>query len=351
MQRPKKGGNVKKAPPGFYLPGEARKRLGVTESVFRTMVKRGELKKVTPPMRSEGFYRAADVNKLADQNALFYLQNIPASKHAQIEFGQATEDDIQGIFDVVVSLWGAEGVTPVEVHRALYRANPSIDYVIKFRGLVLGYINATPYKPEVLEAIMAGRKRGVDLTAHDILPYEPGRSYDVYVGIVVRQDIPRHEYYTERLIYRFFGALCDLAREGITIHHMYAISDQKRSLKIMQKLGFEPQPQHPNRFVLEMETAESVLVRKYREVIHKVGQMPRSKPISRQITHDPHLDETFQYLLDALTSSDAINDTTFVTLLLPLVDQFAESSQMTIEQQALLRSIHEVLTSLAVTEP
>lgn len=344
----KKGGDVKKAPPGFYLPSEARKLLDVTPAVFRAMTARGELERITPPMRSEGFYRIADVNRLANQNALFYLQNMATKGHIPTEFSQATEEDLQGIFDVVASLWGPENVTPVDVHHALYRANPYIDYVVKFRSLVLGYINATPYTPETLEAIMTGRKRGIDLTSRDVLPYEPGKSYDIYVGIAVRQDIPHHEYYAERLIFGFFGALCDLAaQQGTIIRRMYAISDQTRGISTSKKLGFEEQPPNSGHFILDMETAESVLVRKYREVVKGISPEAHhkptpSKPVSKRITYDPQLGETFQHILEAL-NSNSTNHAQAIALLSWLTDQLAESPQMTLEQQALLRSTHEIL--------
>ncbi len=349
MQKPKKGGDVKKAPPGFYLPGEARKRLGVTQAVFRAMFARGELERIVPPGRSEGFYRIADVNRLADQQALFYLQNISTAKYETTEFARATEDDAEGIFNVVASLWGADVATPADLRRSWYKANSRLDYVVKFRGLVLGYINIAPYRPEALEDMMSGRKRGLDIRPRDILPFEPGKSYEVFIGIAVRQDIPGHQQYATRLIYNFFGVLCDMAREGIIIRRMYATSDQPFGIKISQDLGFEKQPAQPGdlfgRFMLDMERADTVLVRRYREAVQKGSRWPRRKPTSRKIAHDPHLEEMLQELLETLTDSDVAQHAQVVAVLLPLIDQLAESSQMTIEQQALLRSIHEVLTT------
>lgn len=346
----KRGGDVKKAPPGFYRPDEARQILDVTPAVFRTMVARGDLERVVPPMRSEGFYRIADVNKLANENALFYLKNIAPKGHVPVKCNWATEDDLQGIFDAVASLWGAENITPIEVHNTLYRANPYIDYVVKFRTLVLGYVNATPYIPETLDAIMNGRKRGIDLTTHDVLQFEPNKSYDVYAGIVVRQDIPNHEYYSSRLIYSYFSALCDLAaQQGTIIRRMYALSDQERGIKLGKKLGFEEQPPNSGRFVLDMETSENILIRKYQEVIKSLNQQPsqktlQNKPISKRVTYDPNLEETFQHILETLNGGGSTSTAQADTILPPLIDQLAESPQMTLEQQALLKSIQETLT-------
>lgn len=343
LPKSKRGGDVKKAPPGFYTAKDARTRLGLTQSAFQQLVTKGDLERVVPPLKNEGFYRQADVNKMAAQQDLFYLQHVSTAKYEHTTFARATVDDTEGIFDVIASLWGADKATPTELRRNFYRANDKIDYVVKFKSLVLGYINMIPYEPETLEATMSGQKRGWDIRQHDILPFEPGHTYDVVVGIAVRQDIPGHEYYAKRLIYGFFGMLCDLAREGIIIRRMYATSDQPFGIKISQDLGFQQEPARSGdlfrRFVLDMETTTTLLVRKYRAV--QGEQQPQRKFLARKVIHDPHLEETLHQLLDALT--DASEQLQSAALLLPLIDQLAESSQMTIEQQVLLRSIHERL--------
>ena len=61
--------------------------------------------------------------------------------------------------------------------------------------------------------------------------------------------------------------------------------------------------------------------------------------------YDPGLEDTFSGTLDALVQDNS-NETkcAHVTgVLTSLIDQLAESSQMTTEQQALLKSIHAVL--------
>lgn len=348
QQRPHKGGDVKKAPPGFYLPRDARSRLGVTPAVFRAMVTKGELERIVPPGRSEGFFRAAQINKEADKQALFYLQNVSSAKYEPTEFAQAKTEDIDGIFNVIASLWGADKATPIDLRRSWYKANDRMDFIVKFRGLVLGYVNLVPYIPQTLEAMMAGRMRGWDISQNDILPYEPGKSYDGFTGIAVRQDIPGHEYYAKRLIYGFFGALCDMAREGIIIRRMYATSDQPFGIKISQDLGFRRQPEQPGdlfgRFILDMETADTMLVRRYRETVQRGNQHPRRVP-SRKIKPDARLEAAIQDLLDTLTESDTNEHAQTVTILRPFIDQLSRSSQMTLEQQNLLKSVHEILAT------
>ena len=72
----KRGGDVKKAPPGFYTAREARERLNILPSAFQTMVTKGEIERVIPPLRREGYYKIEDIDRLANQQDLFFLQNL-----------------------------------------------------------------------------------------------------------------------------------------------------------------------------------------------------------------------------------------------------------------------------------
>lgn len=350
VQKSKRGGNVKKAPVGFYTAQQAQRRLGVTPSAFQAMVAKGEVKRVVPPTRSEGFYLKTEVVALADQSALFHLQHVSQGVE-HTEFAHAAIDDIQGIFNVVASLWGADKATPVDLRKSWYQVNDRMDYVVKFRGLVLGYVNMVPYTPETLEAMMSGRKRGWDVRPRDILPFEPGNRYDCFVGIAVRQDIPRSEYYARKLIYGFFGALCDLVHEGILIRRLFATSDQPFGIKISQDLGFEKQEPHPGDlfgcFVLDMEVASTPLILKYRQVVHEVreGIIRKSPKKASKVLYDPDLEDALNGMLDALIQ-DIPSETKCARVsgvLTSLIDHLAESSQMTTEQQTLLKSIHVAL--------
>jgi hypothetical protein len=345
VSKPKRGGDVKTAPPGFYRALEVRKILDVDQSALMRLVERGVIRRVVPPTASEGVYPKEDVNRLARKNALFYLQNESRAKFEPTVFARATGEDIEGIYEVVASLWGADKAAPMELRRSWYRVNDRIDYVVKFRELVLGYINIGPYRPDVLEDLMSGRKRGWDIRAIDLLPFVPGQSYDTFIGIAVRQDIPGSEYYAKRLIYGFFGALCDMAREGIIIRRMFATSDQEFGIKISQDLGFVRQPAQPGdlfgRFMLDMETADSLVVRKYRDAVARPINKRNKHALSQRVKHDPRLEETLQHLLDMLGGS--IPSPQVVAVLMPLIDQLAESPQMTITQQVLLKSIYEKL--------
>lgn len=289
VQKPrgKRGGNVKKAPaPGLMTRSEAIQRLGIPGSTFDYQVRVGRITRVVPPSRADGYYKRDEIEALALENLLLFLQNASESDYEPTTFSVATADDIPGIFGVIAQLWGAKKATPIELRRSWYRANPKIDYVVKQNGIVVGYLNVIPYNPETMEEKMAGRKRGWDTRPQDILPFEPGDHYDCFVGIAVRSDFPHSERYGRRLISGFMGVLEQFAQEEIYIRKLCAVSDQPQGIEIANKLGFVKEPSKEGdlfgRYVLDLEkpiddlSKPNAFVAWYQDVIKRNEKKNRS---------------------------------------------------------------------------
>lgn len=264
-EKKKRGGDVKKAPPGYYTAKDAQNKLGLNASTFRYYVRQGKIKRHVPPLKSEGFYSKKEIDRLATEMALF----LHTSSEEETTVGIALPDDTQGIYDVLDSFkWQT---APVALRLSWYKVNPSIDYVVRVGDRVVGYVHAVPFAPEALEAIMAGKKRAWHMKPEDILPYTSGE-YDLYVGAAVRQDVPNHTRLAFRLIAGFMSFLEELATEhGIIIRHFYAVSDQKDGQDLCKALGFVEQKRQEGdrypRYMLDLETCESRFARQYRECL------------------------------------------------------------------------------------
>lgn len=267
----KRGSGVKLAPEGYYMPREARNKLGLNESTFNYYVRKGRIKKYTPPLRREGFFLKREIDALAIELALFlHTQEERTTTETRI----AQPADAQGIVEVLSSL-GWQAAT-AEQRIRWYKINPYQDFIAVIDGKVAGYIWAVSFKPETLEDMMSGRKRAWHIQPSDILPYAPGTSHDLYIGIASRQDIEGHTQRVGfRLIAGFFNFLEELAGQQIIIRRLYAISDQKDGMDLCRNLGFTQQPKkegdHYPRFMLDMQTSESRFARFYREAISNVG--------------------------------------------------------------------------------
>jgi hypothetical protein len=269
----KHGGAVKKAPPGFYTAQEAAKRLGWNIYTFRYYVRTGKIKRHVPPLRKEGYYDKREIDKLASETALF-LHTFEEKDTTETRVARL--EDAQGVVEVLTNR-GWKTAT-AEQRISWYKVNPFIDFIAVTDGKVSGYIHAVPYIPETLEDMMAVRKRSWDIMPQDIIPYQSGHTYDLYVGIATVEDIPGH---TQRvgfpLIAGFFTFLEELAEKQIYIRRLYAVSAEEPGQKLSSKIGFVKQEVPEDyllpdwhRYMLDLETSDSHFAQLYREAVQQI---------------------------------------------------------------------------------
>lgn len=263
-----------KAPPGFYSASEAIKKLGLPRSTFYDLVEKGTIKKVIPPGRSDGYYLKAAVDDLVKARQLFTLQYANLAS----VFQKATEGDIQGIYEVCISLWGTRGTYPYELRLARYRKNPSIYYVLKYLDIVVGFSTAMPITKRAVEEIMEGHKAAWEaITLDDILPFAPGVAIDfLFLEIAVRDEVPKPHQFGMRLLSGTIQALEDLARQGSVVKQLFALSSTSDGIKLCQEMGFTeiPLPHDGRRkaFFLEVATSSSPYLRDYQRIIRERDQ-------------------------------------------------------------------------------
>lgn len=274
QEKGKRGGAVKKAPPGYYLASEAQKVLGLNASTFGYYVRTGKIKRYTPPPpRKEGFYKKEEIDDMAIQSALFWHTTVGEPSPTVTRVAQV--EDTPGVVRVL-TIRGWKTAT-AEQRASWYEVNPYIDYVVVVSGEVMGYIHAVPYTPDTLEGLLSGKKRSWHVQPTDILPYEPGETHDIYVGIATHTDMPNHtQRFGFRLISGFLSFIGELARQRIYIRRLYAASDQPDGMKLCEDLGFELLPRKEgdlfNRYRLDLETSKSLFARKYRAVLREQGE-------------------------------------------------------------------------------
>ena len=264
-----------KAPRNFYTASEAAQRLGMPKTTFHTYVKQGKIKKVTPPGRTEGFYPKKDIDKLARARELFILEY--ASEPST--FAQATDEDIKGIYDLCVNLFGVTETAGYETLLSWHEKNPHTYYVVKQEDIVTGYIGFLYLNEEVTQHIMSETVPGVPMPSPtEVLPFTPGEPiHGLWVGLAVRPGLPSTQarFNGRHLITGAIEVLENLAREGMPVKKLYATARTSDGMRISRKLGFRETiyPGDPLiRYELDLENSDSPLLSEYKKLTKRYAQ-------------------------------------------------------------------------------
>jgi len=258
------------APNGFYTASAVMKLLSIPSSTLYDLVKAGKIERVVEPGRKDGYYPKGPIDDIVRARQLFTLQYATGPT----TFVKATAQDIQGIYDVGLSLWGNVGTPTLETRLGWYQCNPDIDYVVKQDGIVAGYVSLMPLKHKTIEQLLVGEKRGWEVKPDEVLPFAPGVSLECFVmALGVRAGVRNEEKYGMRLIVGSIHVLGQLAQEGIRISKIYATSNSPDGIKACRDFGFEEltlQSTSTRRcFELNVGTSESSLLKEYREIVNK----------------------------------------------------------------------------------
>jgi hypothetical protein len=152
------------------------------------MVERGQIEKIVPPNKSDGWYSKAKIDNMARANQLFMLQHATDTS----TFDVASEEDIDGITELNGELFGTNRSDTNRAARynqrmSQYQTNPEIFHVLKQGEIVVGYVGIFPLKHEAIEKIMSGTAessfRTEVLISKYIMQFQPGEAKEVFLII------------------------------------------------------------------------------------------------------------------------------------------------------------------------
>ena len=279
-----------KAPSGFYTAKEVMQKLGIANSTLYHYVDTGKIKRVVPPGKKDGYYLKGEIDKMVKAKELFILQYASDTS----TFDVAQEEDMQGITDLGIELFGKSGAPNYETRLAQYRANPEIFYILKQDDLLVGYLAMFPLKHEAIERIMSGVaestfRTGV-LVPENITQFESGEADELFMLIGVRQDLKKSRLYGARLISEGIGVMEQFARRGIVIKRLYATSRTRDGIKLSKDLCFKqvtPVAEEDDllRFELDLETCSNPLFQKYQSIAKRTSAATPKSKISRSQPH------------------------------------------------------------------
>ncbi|HVB20715.1 MAG TPA: helix-turn-helix domain-containing protein [Ktedonobacteraceae bacterium] len=278
-------GRTTQTPRGFYSAAEAIRKLGVPKSTFYDMVERGQIKKVVPPNRSDGIYPKAEIDKMAKANTLFMLQYATDTS----VFEKAQEEDIEGITELCIELFGKNGTASYETRLAQYRSDPDIFYVTKQDDVIVGYVGMFPLRQEAIEQIMSGEDEATFrvgiLSPENITQFKPGEADNVFLVIGVKQKLPKTRLYGARTITGAIETMEQFARQGVIIKKLYGTSRTHDGIKLAKDLQFKqvtPVSEKDDllRFELDLETTKNPLFSEYQHIIKQASAKKQKVEIS-----------------------------------------------------------------------
>lgn len=277
-----------KAPKGFYSASEVMKKLGIASSTLYHYVEIGKIKRIVPPDKRDGYYIKAEIDKMVRAKELFMLQYASDTS----TFEQAQEEDIEGITDLCVELFGKGGTASYETRLTQYHSNPEIFYVLKQDELVVGYAGLFPLKQEAIDKIMSGAAestfRGGILAPANITPFKPGEAGNVFIVLAVRQGLPKSRIYGSRVITGIADVLEGFAKKGIIVKKLYGTSRTHDGIRLARELGFKqvtPDAEEDDllRFELDLTTTREPLFQNYQQIVKRTkSKNPKSEISSSQ---------------------------------------------------------------------
>ena len=263
-----------KAPKNFYTAEQAVRKLGMPKTTFFHYVRTGKIKKVVPPGQKEGYYPKKIIDDMVRARELVILEYAvePSS------FMRATDEDIQGIYDLCVSLFGITETPSYETMLSWQQKNPNTYYVVKQEDIVTGYIGFLHLNKETTSYIMSPATRGIPKPpSTEVDPFTSNQPiHGLWVGIAVRPNLsPLQARLNGRhLITGGIGVLEDLARKHMPVMKLYATARTNDGARLSRKLGFKEIafPSDPLlRYEVDLLTSPSPLLREYQRIVKQTA--------------------------------------------------------------------------------
>jgi len=271
-------------PSGLCTGTQAARRLRIPVTTFYDQIKKGhlELKKIIPPgarRSKEGYFVIEEVEKLAQAKELFtLLYSLEDAKFTRAQ----TEEDIRGIVDLCVAIYGAGGTPSFETRMEIWRKSPMSYYVLKQEDIVVGYTSLIWFNNVALEYLMQPAKKpsitqspagngiySVTGAENIIMPIvgQPIDSLFISLGTRPGMTHKQQRTYGFRTVHGTIEVIADFHRQGMPVRKLLATSERQDGIILGRKLGMR-EIRYPGdpllRYELDLEHADTRIARAMR---------------------------------------------------------------------------------------
>lgn len=220
----------------YYTAEQAREKLGLKQSTFHYLVRKGEIPKENFPLRKQALYPKQKIDELAEGRAR--LINEYETKPERFAFVIPTREDLEQLIEIERVCYAEE--TIISPDRILQRSayNPENIHVLKdiHTNKVVGSITMSPLKSDVLARLINLEIDETHIQPEDYLPYTPNIPLDCYVISIIAEPSVTEKYYGQILLRAILNYLLELLDRGVVIRYIYTVATTKEGEELAQNM-------------------------------------------------------------------------------------------------------------------
>lgn len=286
--------------------GEGKKVVSMT--TFFRLAKEGSIEKVLPGGRvKEALYNPEQVHDLIEHGTPSKRKKRPGGQKQKVETiapnAQFTgtsdwiqESDLPFVWALDIELYGIENSVSPTITWTWWNKNPYACRILfnkVNRRDIWGSLSVIPMEEATIYKILRGELKEQDITANDVLSYEPGREYACYIPSVAVH--PDHRQSFGILLHDVMSYWC-VRYPDIRITKLFAFAlhdDAGTGIRLIRKLYFAPRYDvGENAWELRLDKYNpSLTIQHFQECLQEkqAGKTKRSKSKS-QIVDDGIVD-------------------------------------------------------------
>lgn len=225
----------------FYSASEAREKLGgISGEELKRLTDAGKIEKIIPPTnKRKGLYKKADVDRLAEE-----IKGIEPTKGTKVADLPSTDwarsSDLPYMLAYDYEHYGLENTVDISITSKWWEKNPHMARILfnpNDRREIWGGITIMPLEEDFILRILRDEITEKQVTADDILLYEPGKSYYGYVAsATVKME---HSAHFKALLHSVFDFWCNNYPD-IQIKKLYAYAGSEKGWDLIKRLFFSP---------------------------------------------------------------------------------------------------------------
>ena len=225
---------------------EMYKKVGLTENTFFRNVREGKIsKKIEGNQKRGAQYNLEDIKKITQSRALKNKMRAEAIKDIDKREENGITDWVQNgdlpyLLALDYEMYGIEEAVDLSITYAWYEKNSNICRVVynsENRKDIWGYVNLMPMEEETIIRLLKREMHERDIKSVDILPYEKGKTYNVYATSVVIRSDKRN--YIRKLFSSIINYWCD-KKDDFSVSKIYAYADSEEGWSMIKQLFFAP---------------------------------------------------------------------------------------------------------------